>query len=110
MFEEGESDGTVATLVTGSTASSLPSAAAVAAIEVEDEEGGKRLIGRLREEQKVCGALQLKPRGCTIRHPSFSTDWHHQSCPLTTFLPPPLCWRTAFMEHLTLMLLRSLSL
>lgn len=50
----GESDGTVGTLMTGSTvASSLPSAAAAAAMEAEDEGDAKRLIGRLREEQKV---------------------------------------------------------
>lgn len=50
----GESDVTVGTLMTGSTvASSLPSAAAVAAMEAEDEGDAKQLIGRLREEQKV---------------------------------------------------------
>lgn len=50
----GESDGTAGTLMTGSTAaSSLPSAVAAAAMEVEDEEDARRLLGRVREEQKV---------------------------------------------------------
>ena len=55
----GESDGTVGTLMTGSTAtSSLPSAVAAASMEVEDEEDAKRLLGRLREEHKV-GARRM---------------------------------------------------